>query len=128
MIARRLTPSGASFFARVWYRVATLVNQGATMVIRRIGVGAAAKVFGTLYALWGFIFGVIVALIALAGAGLSAASDDPLPAWLGTMFGMGAVVILPVIYGLMGAIFGALTAVFYNLVAGIAGGLSFEVE
>jgi hypothetical protein len=98
------------------------------MVIRRIGVGSAAKVFGTLYALWGFIFGAIVALIALAGAGLSAASDEPMPAWLGTIFGMGAIIILPILYGALGAFFGALTAAFYNLVAGLAGGLSLDVE
>jgi hypothetical protein len=99
------------------------------MNIRKIGVGSAAKVFGTLYALWGFIFGAIVALIALAGAGLSAAtSDDPMPAWLGTFFGVGAVIILPVVYGAMGAIFGALTAFFYNVVAGITGGLRLDVQ
>jgi hypothetical protein len=42
--------------------------------------------------------------------------------------GVGAVVILPILYGVLGAIFGALTAAFYNLVAGISGGLSLEVE
>ena len=99
------------------------------MVIRKIGVASAAKVFGTLYALWGFIFGAIVAMIALAGAGISAASrEDPVPAWLGTMFGVGAIVVLPIVYGVMGAVFGALTAAFYNVVAGIAGGLSLEVD
>jgi len=98
------------------------------MVIRKIGVGSAAKVFGTLHALWGFIFGVIVALISLAGAGLSAASDEPMPAWLGPVLGVGAVIILPICYGVLGALFGALTAVFYNVVAGIAGGLRLDVE
>jgi hypothetical protein len=99
------------------------------MVIRKIGVGSAARVFGTLYALWGFIIGAIVAMIALAGAGISAASsDDAMPAWLGTMFGVGAIVVLPIVYGLMGLIFGALTAAFYNLVAGISGGLSLDVQ
>jgi hypothetical protein len=98
------------------------------MVIRKIGVGSAAKVFGTLYALWGFIFGAIVAGVALVGSGIAAASDDPTPGWLGAIAGVGAVVILPILYGVLGAIFGALTAAFYNLVAGISGGLSLEVE
>jgi hypothetical protein len=99
------------------------------MVIRKVGVASAAKVFATLYALWGFIFGAVIALIAMAGAGISAAShEDPVPAWLGTMFGVGAIVVLPIVYGVMGAIFGALTAAFYNVVAGIAGGLSLDVE
>jgi hypothetical protein len=99
------------------------------MVIRKIGVGSAAKVFGTLYALWGLIFGAIVAVISLAGAGMSAAAaDDPMPLWLGPLFGVGAVVFLPIVYGVMGAVFGALTAAFYNLVAGISGGLSLDVQ
>ena len=98
------------------------------MVIRKIGVGSAAKVFGTLYALWGFIFGAIVALLALGGAGIAAASDEPTPGWLGLVFGVGAIMILPLIYGIMGAFFGALTAAFYNVVAGISGGLSLDID
>jgi hypothetical protein len=99
------------------------------MVIRKIGVGSAAKVFGTLYALWGFIFGAFFALFALVGSGLAATqSDDPMPAWAGAIFGVGAVVVLPIFYGILGAIFGALTAAFYNVVAGMAGGLRLDVE
>ncbi len=98
------------------------------MVIRKIGVGSAAKVFGTLYALWGFIFGACIALFALVGSGLSSAGDDPVPGWMGAAFGVGAVVILPIFYGILGAIFGALTAAFYNVVAGMAGGLRLDVE
>ena len=47
---------------------------------------------------------------------------------MGAVFGVGAIVILPIVYGILGAIFGALTAAFYNLVAGMAGGLSLDVE
>jgi hypothetical protein len=99
------------------------------MVIRRIGVGSLAKVFATMYALWGFIFGLIVALIALAGAGFgAAASDDPSMTWMAPFFGVGAVIILPIMYGCLGAIFGAITAAIYNLIAGMVGGLRLEVE
>jgi hypothetical protein len=97
------------------------------MVIRKIGVGSAAKLAGTLYAVWGLIFGAIFALIALAGAGLGA-SDEETPAWIGAFLGAGAVIFLPILYGVMGAIFGALTAVFYNVVSGMVGGLSVDVE
>ncbi len=97
------------------------------MVIRKIGVGSAAKVFGTLYALWAFIFGACIALFAVVGSGLAATGEDA-PGWMGVVFGVGAVVILPIVYGILGAIFGALTAAFYNLVAGMAGGLRLDVE
>jgi hypothetical protein len=96
------------------------------MVIRKIGVGSAAKLAGTLYAVWGFIFGAIFALLALAGASLG--GDEDVPAWIGGFVGAGAVIFLPILYGAMGAIFGALTAVFYNVVSGMVGGLSVEVD
>jgi hypothetical protein len=98
------------------------------MVIRHIGVGSLARILGALYALWGFIFGVVVALIALAGAGMSASSDSPMPGWLGGFLGVGAVIFLPIVYGVLGALGGALTAVMYNLIAGMVGGLSIETD
>ena len=97
------------------------------MVIRHIGVGSLAKMLAALYALWGFIFGVCVALIALAGAGFSSGNSD-VPAWLGGFFGVGAVIFLPVMYGILGAIAGAITAVMYNVVAGMVGGLQIDTE
>jgi hypothetical protein len=98
------------------------------MVIRKIGVGSVAKVCGVLYAVFGFIAGALFALIALAGAGIgAAAADDPSAAWLAPIFGVGAVIIMPICYGILGAIFGALGAVLYNVVAGIVGGLELEV-
>jgi hypothetical protein len=98
------------------------------MVIRNIGVGSLAKILGALYAIWGFIFGVIVALIALAGAGMGAAGDSDMPGWLGGVFGVGAVIFLPICYGILGFIGGALSAVMYNVVAGMVGGLHVETE
>ena len=98
------------------------------MVIRHIGVGSLAKMLAALYALWGLIFGVIVALFSLVGAGIGAANDDPTAGWLSGLFGVGAIVFLPIFYGVLGAIGGAITAVMYNVVAGMVGGLSIETE
>jgi hypothetical protein len=44
------------------------------------------------------------------------------------MFGVGAIIILPILYGIFGALGGALTAVMYNVVAGMVGGLVVETE
>jgi hypothetical protein len=98
------------------------------MIVRRLGVGSVAKVLGALHALWGFIFGLVLAVIALAGAGIGRAADDSLPFWVGPLFGAGAVVALPILYGVLGALFGALTAVLYNVVAGMVGGLHLETD
>jgi hypothetical protein len=98
------------------------------MVIRQIGVGSLAKILAALYAFWGFIFGAILALAAMVGAGTGAGTDNGMPVWLGGMFGVGAIIILPILYGCFGALGGALTAVMYNVVAGMVGGLVVETE
>jgi hypothetical protein len=96
------------------------------MVVRSIGVWSAARLYGALSAAFGLIFGVILALISTVGAGLAAADDGPV--WMSGMFGVSAIVILPVIYGVMGLVAGALTAVLYNLFANIVGGVEIDVS
>jgi len=97
------------------------------MIIRKIGVASLAKIMGALYALLGLIFGAILAVVSLVGAGMASAMQDE-PAWIGGMFGVGAVIFLPLLYGCMGVVFGALTAWLYNIVAGMAGGLAIDVD
>lgn len=98
------------------------------MVIRKIGIGSAVKVSGALYALIGLVMGFLFALFALVGFGAAAAANDDMPAWFGSLFGIGAIIILPIFYGIMGAIGGALMGALYNLVAGLTGGLEIEVQ
>jgi hypothetical protein len=42
------------------------------------------------------------------------------------MFGFG--VFIPIIYGVMGFVFGIITAAIYNVIAGWIGGIEVEVE
>jgi len=103
------------------------------MVIRKVGVGSAAKVFGGLYALLGLVFGGIFACISLVGAGIAStiAEQEGSGAAAGiasALFGVGAIIVLPILYGVMGVIFGALTAAIYNLVVGFAGGLELDLS
>ncbi|MFQ5816828.1 MAG: hypothetical protein ACE5H2_02585 [Terriglobia bacterium] len=89
--------------------------------LNRIGPGSMFKLMGFLYLLVGLLIGVIVTLVSFltpvrpAGAG-------------GAMFGPLAIVILPIFYGLLGAIFGAIGALLYNLAASVTGGLELELE
>ena len=101
------------------------------MVIRRIGVGSAAKIAGLLYACIGLIIGGIIALVSLAGAGFmaAAANNNEMPALFSAMFGIGAVIIAPICYGIFGLIAGTLSAVtLQTFVAGVAGGLELETQ
>lgn len=96
------------------------------MEIRRIGVLSAGKVFGVLYALFGLIFGAIFAIFYLLGA--AAANSQGSEALVGMVFGVGSVIFLPLFYGVLGFIFGLISALLYNGVARFIGGIEIEVE
>jgi hypothetical protein len=103
--------------------------EGTAMVLRKVGVGSAAKLSGAMYAAMGLIAGAFIALFASVGGSMASMveSDESAPAWLGAIFGVGAIVILPVLYGVMGFIVGAIAAAIYNLVAGLVGGLDLDL-
>ncbi len=85
--------------------------------ITRVGVLSVGRVSGATYGLFGFIGGAIVSLLAVAGAGGS-----------GIFFGLGAIIILPILYGVLGFIFGIISAAIYNLVSGKIGGIVIRTE
>jgi hypothetical protein len=97
------------------------------MIIRKVGIGSIVKVAGVLYALLGLVFGVCFALFAVVFGAATTANED-MPAWFASIFGLGAVIVLPIMYGVMGAIGGALMGALYNLVAGMTGGLEIDVQ
>lgn len=92
--------------------------------IKRIGVLSLGKVFGILYALMGLIIGAIITLVSLFAA---VAFSRYTTAGIGGMFfGIGSVIILPILYGIMGCIAGMITAFLYNLIASWVGGVEVE--
>lgn len=93
------------------------------MVIRRIGPLSAGKVAGVLYAGFGLIVGAIVSLVAMAGG---FASEETGGAAFGAVFGVGAIILLPILYGCMGFLAALLGAWLYNLAASLAGGVEIE--
>jgi len=100
------------------------------MVVTRIGVWSASRMSGLLYAGIGLIAGLCIALISTVGAGLASAMQaTDLPSrGIGALFGVGAIIFFPMLYGVMGLIVGALFAALYNLFAGIAGGIEIETR
>ena len=101
------------------------------MIVKRIGIGSAAKISGAMYGSMGLIFGFIFFVISLFGAGLASQlteGSDGAPPWLGALFGVGAIVLLPLLYGFLGLVIGAISAGLYNLFARLVGGLVVEVE
>ena len=99
------------------------------MVLKKVGVLSCGKVLGVLYGGLGLLVGAIFSLIAIVGAALgAAASNGSGGAAFGVIFGIGAVVLLPIFYGGMGFVSGIIMASLYNLVAKVAGGLEVELE
>ena len=97
--------------------------------VKRIAPLQAGKMMGLLYACMGLIFLPIFMLAAAAGAfaqHAQGAQAAPAAVVAGIMFGMG--IFMPVIYGVMGFIFGVIGAAIYNLVARWIGGIEVEVE
>jgi hypothetical protein len=99
------------------------------MVLQRVGVASVARVAGALYAGLGLIVGVIFACLALLGFGFASAAggEDAPPAFVGIVFGAGAVIFLPALYGLLGACVAAIMASLYNFVASRFGGVEVEL-
>ena len=88
------------------------------MEIKRVHPFSVFKIAGLVYAIFGLFAGCIFALISL-GAGEKA----PFP-----FGGALAIIIMPIVYGVAGAIFGAIGAALYNLVAKLVGGVKIKLE
>jgi hypothetical protein len=98
------------------------------MLVKRLGVFSVAKVSGILYAVMGFIIGIIMSMASLViGSAFQGLENAPLAAF-GVLFGAGAVILLPIFYGLMGFVGGALMGWLYNIIAQYVGGIEVEFE
>ena len=104
----------------------------AEMTIKRFGVVSVAKMYGLLMFIFGLVFGVIYGLILIVfGAAISAlgpGSDATAGGVSTVVMGIAMMIGLPLVYGVMGFVMGAIGALIYNGVAGIIGGIKFELE
>lgn len=100
------------------------------MIIKRVGVLSIAKVAAILYGALGLIIGLVIACVALLGAGFAAAvqRDANVPSFVTALFGVGAVVLFPILYAAIGFVFWALGAWLFNVAAGMAGGVEIETQ
>ena len=95
------------------------------MIIRRVGPLSFAKLSGTLYALLGLLVGGVFSMIAMAGG---FASDELAGRGIAAVLGVGAIIVFPIFYGVMGFVATLIGAWLYNLVAGIVGGVELDVQ
>lgn len=95
------------------------------MVIRRFGIWSVARLYGLLSAAMGLLVGLGIAVASTVGMSMAEGDEPP---FLAGIFGVGAVVILPIFYGVMGICAGAIGAALYNMLAGVVGGVTLDVE
>ncbi|MDB6113209.1 MAG: hypothetical protein JWQ62_154 [Lacunisphaera sp.] len=96
--------------------------------LKRIAPLQAGKILGVFYALISLLF--VPFMLFFMAMGSLVSRNQPNAAPFPLMFGMGIgfMVFLPVLYGIMGFIFGALSAWIYNLLAKWLGGFELEFE
>jgi hypothetical protein len=102
----------------------------AKMIVKRFGVFSAAKLYAVIMAAIGLIIGIPLGLIMMVvgAAVMSMGRDGAAGGGVGIGMGLFYMIGLPIMYGVIGFIFGALSALVYNVAAGILGGLELELE
>jgi hypothetical protein len=98
-------------------------------------VWSVARLYAGISGTFGLIAGIVVGLMAMLGGMAGALGSNGgargaglLAGGLGAMFGVGAIILLPVCYGLLGLVSGAVGAALYNLFAGVFGGVEVDVQ
>ncbi len=92
-------------------------------VLKSVGVMSVAKIFGFLYGCLGLIFIPFFLIFAMVG---TFAGQKNLP--FAGVVGVVLAIAMPILYGVMGFVTGAIGAALYNLLAKWLGGFELELE
>jgi len=100
--------------------------------IKKLGVFSVAKIQSLVMLVVSLLisipYGLIIIVYALFGASMVSGNASFAVGGGGVVLGLGIMIGLPIFYGIMGFIFGAISALVYNLFSGIVGGVEIEVE
>ena len=83
---------------------------------------------GLLYALLNLTFGAFFALLSLLGTAIGVTNSQSSDAVASLPFGVGSVVFLPIFYSILHFVLRLITALLYNLVVRLVGGIWLESE
>ena len=95
------------------------------MTIKRVGPMSCAKIAAALYAIIGLVLGVIFSLGAMAGA---LVGGDSGAGGFGFIFGIGSIVMLPIVYACIGFVGTLIMAAVYNALASAVGGVEVDIS
>ncbi len=92
-------------------------------IVKSVGVLSVAKIMGLIHACLGLIFAPFFLLIGLVGS-LAGQHKSPFAG----VFGIFLALFMPVLYGFIGFLTGAIGGLLYNLFARWVGGFELEME
>lgn len=92
-------------------------------ILKSVGVLSVAKILGLIYGCMGLILAPVFLLVGIIGM---AAGRQGAP--FAGAFGIVFALLMPLFYGILGFIMGAIGALLYNLFAKLVGGFELEME
>lgn len=100
--------------------------------IRKMGVLSVAKIYAVMLFVMSLLisipYGLIIIVYSLFGAGVVGGDAALAIGGGGVVVGILVMIGLPIMYGVMGFIGGAIGALLYNIFAGMVGGIEMEIE
>ena len=97
--------------------------------LKRIEPASALKIGAIIYAFLGLFIGIIMACVSLVAGSLTGIGGNAMGMrTFGAGMGFGAIVVAPIVYGIIGAIGAGIAAVVYNLAARWMGGLEVDIS
>ena len=100
--------------------------------IRKFGVFSLAKIYGLMLLVISLLisipYGLIVIIYSLFGAGMIGGDAAVALGGGGIVLGIAIMIGLPIFYGVIGFVGGAIAALVYNVFSGMVGGVEIEVE
>ncbi|MBI2106836.1 hypothetical protein HYT57_02520 [Candidatus Woesearchaeota archaeon] len=94
--------------------------------IRKIDVLSTGKIVGIIYLIIGVFLGLIFSIIPTMGFGMMGSNYGS--TFGSMMYGGAAIILFPILYGIMGFLAGLIGAFLYNLIAGWIGPIEIETD
>jgi hypothetical protein len=94
--------------------------------IKKINILSVAKIYGLSMAFVGLIIGIFVGF-AMFFFGTFVGTDNNYSSYFGLSLGIIGLLSMPILFGLLGLVFGGLATFFYNILASWLGGIKIEI-
>ncbi len=100
--------------------------------IKKLGALSVAKIYSVMMLVIALLisipYGLFIIIFALTGASSIGGQSGLAVGGGGVVLGLVVMIGLPLVYGAIGFVFGALGALIYNVLSGLVGGIEIEVE